>query len=140
MPDWVQSILAWVPRRLLVFHMTAGSVLLLYAVIHTGWIRAVLRTRTLIFLGQLSFPLYLVHVLVEASLGCYTYMLFSSAGYPHGTGFAAAAVTTLVVSLLFAWVGAMTVEPFSIYLGRRIYNAFFKPSLTEKLIDRSPTT
>ena len=123
-PEWVRASVGWLPRRPLQFHMAAGAALLLLGVIQAGWLRAALLARPLVFLGRLSFPLYLVHILVELSLGCYVFLACRNAGCEPGTAFAAAAAATLVVSLLVAWVGALTVEPLSIYLGKRVYTAF----------------
>jgi peptidoglycan/LPS O-acetylase OafA/YrhL len=126
-PDWVRAVGGErLPGRLLAIHMTAGAVLLLGGIAHAAWLRTVLYARPLIFLGRVSFSLYLVHLLVEFSLGCRTYLACRSAGLDHLSGFLITGVTTTVVSLLLAWVGALTVEPFSIWVGKTIFLRVFK--------------
>ena len=127
---WLQGWVEWTPKRLAIFNRPLGAVLLLYGVIRAGWVRAVLHSRPLVFLGHLSFPLYLAHLLVQMSLGCYVYLACRAAQYGPGSAFSAAAAATVAASLVIAWVGAITVEPLSIYLGRRVYTATFKPAST----------
>jgi peptidoglycan/LPS O-acetylase OafA/YrhL len=97
-----------------------GAVLVLTGVLISAPLQHWLSSRPLVFLGKVSFPLYLVHVLVECSLGCHVYLICLG-HVPHGLAFGAAAAATLSASFVLAWIGSITVEPWSISVGRRFY-------------------
>jgi peptidoglycan/LPS O-acetylase OafA/YrhL len=138
-PEWVLAELG--PSsfaQLLRFHTTAGAGLVLFGAVRSGWIQWLLHRRPLVFLGRLSFPLYLAHVPIELSLGCHLYLARRMAGGSHADGFIGAAAATVAGSFLIAWIGAMTVEPMSIRLGRWVYVCFFKPDGQNVRVGDSP--
>jgi peptidoglycan/LPS O-acetylase OafA/YrhL len=97
-----------------------GAAFVLAGVLISAPLQQWLSAKPLVFLGKVSFPLYLVHVLVECSLGCRVYL--ACLGHvSHGGAFAAAAGATLAVSFVLAWVGSITVEPWSIAVGRYVF-------------------
>ncbi len=106
--------------------VSAISVIL--GVLWSPFLQRQLSTGPLLLLGRMSFPLYLIHLLVECSLGCRIYLwIVRDAGFSHDSGFAAASLVTIAVSLVLAWVGSFTIEPQSITLGRWVYSRWFQP-------------
>ncbi len=77
----------------------AGAVIALIAAESIPAMRQVLSGRVARWLGRVSFPLYLLHIPVLCSAGCFAYL---GLGGGRG-GAAAAAVTTLAVTALAAW-------------------------------------
>lgn len=130
-PAWFAASTGWPePRPGVVRPLQhVGAVLLLAGVLGAPDLRRALSVRPLAFLGRISFPLYLVHMPVQCSLGCRVYLeCVQTRGLSHGLASAGAAAATLSASLLLAWVGSRTVEPLSIWLGRTIYRVAFAPS------------
>lgn len=112
----------------------AGAALVLGAVLSSTLLQRLLATRVLLFIGKISFPLYLVHVLVECSLGCHIYLMcVQDWETSHTTAFGFAAAATISVSVFLAWVGSLTVEPLSIWLGRKIYYFVFAARASHSL-------
>jgi len=92
-------------------------------------IQALLQTRPLVFLGRVSFMLYLVHMPVICSLGCGLYVLLcGEAGWTHDTGAALAALAALVGSLAVAWVFCLLVDVPTMALTRRLESWLFRPA------------
>lgn len=88
-----------------------ASAVLIYAVEGSSCVRDVLSKRAFAVLGELSFPLYLVHMLVLCSAGCLVYR-----ASPHSYAPAIASAATLSLALAAAypilifnrcWVGAV---------------------------------
>jgi len=105
-----------------------SAILVILGVLWSPFLQRQLSTGPLLLLGRMSFPLYLIHLLVECSLGCRVYLwVVRDAGFSHNLGFAAASLVTITVSLGLAWVGSFTVEPQSIALGRWVYARWFQP-------------
>lgn len=72
-----------------------GAILLLVALLGTVWSWAVFRGRVSRLLGMISFPLFLVHLLVFGSVGARTYLAMKEVGAHE----AVAVFVTLVASL-----------------------------------------
>ena len=105
-----------------------SALLVILGVLWSPFLQRQLSTGPLLLLGRMSFPLYLIHLLVECSLGCRVYLwVVRDAGFSHNSGFIAASLATIAVSLGLAWIGSFTVEPQSIALGRWVYARWFQP-------------
>jgi peptidoglycan/LPS O-acetylase OafA/YrhL len=75
------------------------------------------------FLGQISFPLYLVHMIVICSWSSYLFLHLPLYGYNHQNTVNIILVTTMILSILLAWI-IYPMEDFSLkaskYLGKNI--------------------
>lgn len=106
-----------------------GAIGVLVAVSNSQVLRRILSMRPLVFLGRVSFSLYLVHFPIEMSLGMHVYLLAVRAfGMGHAAGVAAAALATIATSLGVAWLGRQYVEAPAINWGRQLYDVVFRPS------------
>jgi peptidoglycan/LPS O-acetylase OafA/YrhL len=108
--------------------LTAAAVLVVAGILRSTRLQAALTVRPLVLLGKMSFSLYLVHVPIICSLSSWLYLWLtveSGWGHPSAAGLSTAA--GVIVSLLLGWVGAETVEPFSIWLGRVVNAEVFAP-------------
>jgi peptidoglycan/LPS O-acetylase OafA/YrhL len=97
----VATILPNMPSLSLTYVYMVGAALLIVAVESSATLRRVLSGRWALMLGQLSFPLYLVHVLVLCSLGSFALVMTNSVIRPPYPNIIAAAVT-VVGSVAFA--------------------------------------
>jgi len=132
-PAWFTATIGHrlIPGRVLVFIPMASAVSIIVGVLWSPSLQSRLSTGPLVLLGRMSFPLYLIHLLVECSLGCRIYIrIVRDAGFSHNCGFAAASLVTIAVSLALAWIGSFTIEPQSIWFGRWVYARWFQPPET----------
>ncbi len=96
--------------------------------------QAVLSNRLFLWLGKISFPLYLFHLPILLSAGACLYcILRKSVEWGHSESAIASCVVTIGLSVLVATVCAVTVEPLSINVGLWIYRRFFEPKRLEGL-------
>jgi peptidoglycan/LPS O-acetylase OafA/YrhL len=89
------------------FH-TAGSACIIFATMANARIFNSLNGHVCRFIGRLSFPLYLIHVLVICSLSSSLYVAMSSTGYASwmtlGAVFGVTAVLSIAISIPLAWL------------------------------------
>ena len=119
--DWIG--IEFTSRRL--DCQTFGAVLIVLVALFCPFWERVLKLRVLVWLGGISFALYLLHHLVICSVGCGVFVRLRDAS---GWSFEAAALgstaVALVVTLAAAWGMTRTVDRWSIALGRRISRLF----------------
>lgn len=78
-----------------------GGAFIVYGV-RFGALRSLLHSRPAQFLGRVSFPLYLIHLPILLSLGCWTFMALTDHGYGRISSAAAAFACVLAASMLVA--------------------------------------
>ncbi|MDD1608682.1 MAG: acyltransferase [Methylococcaceae bacterium] len=80
------------------------------------------------FLGRISFPLYLIHMIVISSWSSYLFLHLPLYGYEHQVIANITLATTIVLSIFLAWVFC-PMEAFSVkaskYLAKKILSVFF---------------
>jgi peptidoglycan/LPS O-acetylase OafA/YrhL len=80
------------------------------------------------FLGRISFPLYLIHMIVISSWSSYLFLYLPDYGYEHQDVANIIVVTTLILSILLAWI-ICPIENFSVksakYLSKKILDISF---------------
>jgi peptidoglycan/LPS O-acetylase OafA/YrhL len=124
-----------IPPRL---WLSAAAVLVVAGIVVSPVLQSGLAARPLALLGKMSFSLYLVHVPVLCSLSCWLYLWLTADGwFGHGSAAALASSAGVVVSLALAWVGAITVEPLSIWLGRVVDAEVFRPLPNDDRVGQS---
>ena len=102
------------------------------AVAFSPLLQRALSTRTFVWLGKISFPLYLIHTPIILSVGTGTYVFLRTIGWGHESAAVVACAVIAVVSLAAGALGAVTVEPWSIRIGTVVYRRLF-------VADRPPT-
>ncbi len=89
---------------------TLGGILLVGAASFCSPLRGFLEHSVMAFLGRISFPLYLFHDAVICSLGCGSYLKLREFHLSHLAAGLLATGTSLVVSILVAWLAYYLVE------------------------------
>lgn len=107
----------------------AAGALLLAAVAFSPALQRPLRSRPLLFLGKISFALYLVHLVVICSLASGLYLLLRQGyGLRHSPAAAIASLACVGVSMAAAWFMALYVDRPAVAVGRYVYEHIFKKS------------
>lgn len=100
---------------------------ILFCLISSRKLQELLENRFCLFLGRISFLLYLCHLLVMYSMGSYLYLkLAKELDFTHWTAFCCTAFTTYAISMILGWIGSRTIDPLSINVGRSVYTRLFK--------------
>ena len=117
--------------------LSIGAALLIAGVAASSAVQRFLSARPLVFLGKVSFPLYLLHLPLLLSVGAGVYcLLHASLSRLGACGVAAAA--TLTASLVLAWVGSLTLEPLAIWSGRVVERWLGQPGTRPEMVQRVP--
>lgn len=87
-------------------------------------------TRLSEFLGRISFPLYLVHILVICSFSSYLFLELPKHGFGHLALSNIILISTIALSLLLAWM-LLPLERFSIFAARAISAKILKPTVNQ---------
>ena len=101
----------------------AAAVLLVGAVAFCPRLAALLEARPFVWLGKISFGLYLIHLLLITSVGCGLYVtLRSDYGLSHGPTAWVASGCVVVLSLAAGWVMYHVADRPAVALGKWVSN------------------
>ncbi|CAK0776594.1 putative Acyltransferase family protein [uncultured Gammaproteobacteria bacterium] len=104
--------------------MSSIAALLVLAVVICRPLADVFETNVSRFMGRISFPIYLIHLIVICSFSSWFYVAMADSGWSHDrSGFA-----TLVVTVVVTLIGGVLFEPverLSVLLARRFSDAVF---------------
>ncbi|MFB8341320.1 acyltransferase family protein [Brucella cytisi] len=99
-----------------------GGVLIVFAVVTTKFFHGILSRRIFKYIGDISFSLYLVHLPIFFSIGCFLFVNFTWLGL-HFAAFVGA-LSTVFVSLVVSHLMFKTSDKFSILLSNKIAAQF----------------
>jgi peptidoglycan/LPS O-acetylase OafA/YrhL len=103
----------------------AGSVMLIVAVLMSPRLQQAFSLKLFRFLGYISFSLYLLHVPVIGSVGCFTFLkLLGTTSY--GNAVAGAFAMTIIVTVAAAYVMTKLIDDKGVQFSKYIYGRFFK--------------
>ena len=105
------------------FHMI-GAVALLSAVLVSPTTHRFLASKPLIFLGDISFSLYLIHPIILGSFSSWLLIHLQSLGYNHCM--LVIFPVTLLVMFFLSYLMTVTVDRLSLSLPKKMYLRFFK--------------
>jgi peptidoglycan/LPS O-acetylase OafA/YrhL len=97
-----------------------GAVLLVYGLLASPALQKFFTHKICLFLGRISFPLYLVHVPILCSVGCGVFLRLTAQSLPYAAAVALAVLSFVAVSLLTAWGAYYAVERPTLRLSRRV--------------------
>jgi len=107
---------------------TASGLLLVFATAFCPALQWAFSRRPFVFLGRISFTLYLVHLIAICSLACYVYLkLQVKAGMTHHQSAIVASFACIATSTSAAWILYRLVDRPSIILAGGLYKRWFKP-------------
>jgi peptidoglycan/LPS O-acetylase OafA/YrhL len=110
-----------------------AALLVVGAAASSPQLQNLLEARWLAFLGRISFSLYLIHMVVFCSAGCGVYLLLCrELGWSHTAGSITAALTTMLVSVLVAWIFYHAVDRSTLAVTRRLDRWLFMPRVSDQ--------
>ncbi|NTU46833.1 acyltransferase [Candidatus Roizmanbacteria bacterium] len=124
------TMYGFLPRILAPFEYNAyhclGVILLFYSLISSRIFQKIMEFRVFLFLGKISYSLYIFHIIIILSFSSYVFLQF----YPH-LGYTASYLLMMVISLPLVFLGSFFiyrfVEHIGMVLAERFY-AFFSPA------------
>jgi peptidoglycan/LPS O-acetylase OafA/YrhL len=126
LPDSLRPVLGFSPRKF--DTQTVGAILVIGTALFCPFWRRQLESGWLVWLGRLSFSLYLLHLSIICSLGCRTFLaLYVDHGWPYHWAAVASSAVAVPTSLAAAWVMTRLVDQRAIALGWVVYRLFDPP-------------
>ena len=95
------------------------AMILVGSVMFSKPLKKIFSSRLSEFMGQISFPLYLIHILVICSFSSYLFLVLPEQGYSHLMMSNIILGSTVTLSILLAWM-LLPVERFSVFAARSI--------------------
>jgi peptidoglycan/LPS O-acetylase OafA/YrhL len=122
----------WVNLEKRVIYDTVAATILVTTVAFSGTLQKAFQRRIFMFLGKISFALYLVHLVLICSLasGCYL-LLRQQASLSHNKAAAIASAACLAASFGLSWLMYLYVDRPAIAIGKYVYVYIFKKSSAE---------
>jgi peptidoglycan/LPS O-acetylase OafA/YrhL len=108
----------------LVFIYITGAFFILAALLNSGWLQGVFSSRILVFLGKISFSLYLIHMVVILTFSYFILGILFGNTLNLFTGICIFFITTLVL-LGCSFLMYKYVDLSGITFSKRAYNQFF---------------
>jgi peptidoglycan/LPS O-acetylase OafA/YrhL len=106
-----------------------GAIGVVFVAVFSPLLQRALSNRFFVWLGKISFPLYLFHLPILFSAGAGTYLLLHAHGWGNNWAGLAATVMTAALSFPIAALGAATIEPWSVRIGYMAYRLLFEPAV-----------
>lgn len=104
---------------------TIAAVLLVASSARSSQIQILLQARPLVWLGRISFALYLFHLPIICSLGAWTYTRMATLKVGHDTAASLAGLASIAASLAIAQLGPLFLDPLAIRVGRWVEHQLF---------------
>jgi peptidoglycan/LPS O-acetylase OafA/YrhL len=102
------------------FYLNASAFLIICAISHSQFLKTFFSHRILLFLGRISFMIYLLHFIVLCSLSSFLYYILSSLGASQLICFTVTSAISIPVIILLSYVCHRFVETRSIHLSNKI--------------------
>ena len=102
------------------FYLNAGAFILICVISHSQFLKSFFSHRILLFLGRISFMIYLLHFIVLCSLSSFLYCFFYSRGASRFICFSATAALSFPVIIMLSYVSYLFVEKRSMRLSNKI--------------------
>ncbi|WP_298065584.1 acyltransferase [uncultured Acinetobacter sp.] len=104
----------------------ASGPLVVYSILMNSKLSGILDTKPLVFLGKLSFSLYLLHMLMIYIVGMPIFNYMNSIGFAYMSSTIAASVAVIITSLISSIFYSEYIDDLSINIGKKIEKIILK--------------
>nr|WP_253199105.1 acyltransferase [Clostridium gasigenes] len=118
-------------NNFILFH-TLGGALLVFVIINFKTLQNIFSSRTMVFLGKISFSLYLVHFLFINSLGCYIFIKTVNY-FNYHISFLVSFIITFLFSIVTAYSFNRIIDTPAIYLSNKFSKFILDKFKTKKI-------
>jgi peptidoglycan/LPS O-acetylase OafA/YrhL len=110
---------------------TLGTTLLIFSVLCSTLLQKIFTNKASIFLGKISFSMYLLHPIVIASFSSYLIILFKDWKY-YNNAVLLIFILTLIVTFIISYLMTIFVDKKSIEMSRKLYNKLSRITETKE--------
>jgi len=104
-----------------------GAILIVASVVFSAVIKRILELQPIHFLGRISFSLYLIHLPLIYSLGCFVFWKTRAHGMEPFPAFGWASAATIISSLLLSALMTIYIDEPAMALVKRLYDKYLQP-------------
>jgi peptidoglycan/LPS O-acetylase OafA/YrhL len=104
-----------------------GAIVIVSTVVFSAALKKFLELQPIHFLGRISFSLYLIHLPLIYSLGCFVFVKARAHGMEQFPAFAWAAAATIISSFALSALMTMYVDEPAMAKVKQLYNKYFQP-------------
>jgi peptidoglycan/LPS O-acetylase OafA/YrhL len=104
-----------------------GATITVLAVVFSAALKRLLELQPFHFLGRISFSLYLLHLPLIYSLGCFVFIKTRTHGMGSFPAFAWSAAATIISSMILAALMTLFVDEPAMDKIKQLYNKYFQP-------------
>ncbi len=113
--------------------MMIGSFFMILSLTKLGWMQSILEKRVFIFLGNISFSLYLIHLLVLGSFSCFLYKYMFIMGVSHHSNVFITTVVSIPLILVISHLMYKHVDNAAIDLSRKFEKIILNKSKSNEM-------
>ncbi|MER1986562.1 MAG: acyltransferase [Solibacillus sp.] len=103
-----------------------GAFLILFALLYSKLLQKIFELRPFLYLGNVSFSLYLIHFIIINSVSCYIFLKLFEQGISYNVSFLMAFCISIVVTFVLAHYMTKYVDLNSVKLSKLVYDKLFK--------------
>jgi len=104
-----------------------GAITIVSTVVFSAALKRLLELQPFHFLGRISFSLYLLHLALIYSLGCFVYVRTRTHGMEPLPAFSLSALATVISSLALAALMTLFIDEPAMAMVKRLYDKYFTP-------------
>ena len=110
---------------LFTFYHVIGATLLFTGCLYHGGIQRILSWRPLLFVGRVSFSLYLLHFILLCTLGCRFFLFLQAAGLGYSLSVLLMTMLLVPAALLCSWLMTVCLDEPAMRMVKRLQQRYF---------------
>jgi peptidoglycan/LPS O-acetylase OafA/YrhL len=109
----------------MIYHII-GAGMIMYVLLNSEGMQKIFSSPVPLFLGKISYSLYLVHFLVICSFTCALFLALNTVS-PYGLAVLTSCILSLLVIVPLSYVFYKYIDTLGVELSKNIYNRLFSP-------------
>lgn len=99
----------WVIKQPIIFYHTVGASLVILCLLASITLKTILSSKPFLFLGQISFSMYLLHILILGSFSCFIFISLTKY-FHYKVSFSLMFISSLLVIILLSYLMAKYID------------------------------